>query len=242
MIEPRDCIIDGLDGGRFRLERASQHYDGDAECARGGDLAVAWRATAVLGYDGIDSMVEEQRAVIRFAERAPPSHIGRLRQRQRRIDRIDAADQIKVLRRLDERREFAAPQRNEDAARPTSQHVHGVIGIGRFFPAVAIHGGPRRPADRNEGNARFARGSAGVGRHDVRIRMRCIDHRIDPLFDEIIRKPGGAAEAAAADRHGLWSRRHGTAGERQHDLKVGALGQPLGQTARFGGAAEDEDA
>ena len=72
--------------------------------------------------------------------------------------------------------------------------------------------------------------------------MRCVDHRVDPLFDQIFRKPGSAAESAAADRHGQRGRRHGAAGKRQHDLEIGALGQALGQAARFGGAAEDKDA
>ena len=242
MIEPRDRIIDGLDCGPIGRRRAAQHDDGDAKRTRGGDLAVASRAAAVLGDDGIDSVVKQQRAVIRFAERAARSHKGRERQGRRRIDRIDAADQIKVLRRLYQRRELAAPQCNEDTARPNSQHAYRVAGIGRFVPAIAIDGKPRRPGERNEGNARSARGGAGVHRYHVRIRMRCVDHRIDPLFDQIFRKPGSAAKSAAADRHGQRGWRHGAAGERKHDLEVSALGQALRQAARFGGAAEDKDA
>jgi hypothetical protein len=72
--------------------------------------------------------------------------------------------------------------------------------------------------------------------------MRRVDHRTDPLFDEIMREPGGAAETAAADRHRQRRRRHCPAGERQHDLKIGAFGEARGHTARFGGAAEDKDA
>ena len=242
MIEPHDRVVYRPDRGRHGYRRTAQHDDRDTERTGGGDLAVARRAAAVLGDNDIDGMIEEQRAVIPFAERAAPPHIGRVRQQQGRIDRIDAADQIIVLRRRYEWRKPVAPKRDKDAARPFSQYADRLAGIGRLVPAVATNGEPWRPAQRDEGNAGCAGGGGGVYRYDPRIRMRCVDHRIDPLFDEIMRKPGGAAETAAADRHWQQHRRSGPAGERQYDLKIGALGQALGQAARFGGAAEDKDA
>lgn len=242
MTEPHDRFIDSLDRGRLGRLWTAQHNDGDAEPAGGGDLAIACRAAAVFGHHDVDGVIEEQHAVIRFAKRPARSQIGGVRQRQRRIDRIDASDQIKVLWRVSERRELAAPKRNEYAARPISQFADRLAHIRRFVPAVATYGKPRRPAERDEVNAGCAGGSGSIGRHDLRIRMRCVDHRIDALFNEIMRQPGGAAETAAPDRHRQRRRRHGPAGERQHNLKIGALGQALGQTARFGGAAEDKDA
>ena len=242
MIEPRDRFVDSLDGRRLGRQRTAQHDDGDAERAGGGDLAIACRAAAVFGHYDVDSVIEEQHVVFRFAERPARSHIGDVGQRQRRIDRIDAADQIKVLRRIDERGELVAPKRNENAARPISQFADCLADIRRFIPAVATLEKPRRPAERDKSNAGCAGGGGGIGRHNLRIGMRCVDHRADALFDEIMCKPGGAAETAAANRYRERCRRHGSSGEREHNLKIGALGQTRGHAARFGGAAEDKDA
>ena len=72
--------------------------------------------------------------------------------------------------------------------------------------------------------------------------MGRVDQRIDPLGEEIFRKTGGSAEAAAAHRRGLRRRRLGAAGERDDDFKLGPIGQTLCQFARFRRAAEDKDA
>ena len=60
--------------------------------------------------------------------------------------------------------------------------------------------------------------------------------------DQIVREARGAAETAAAHRHRLARRRGGAAGERQHDLEIGAACQPLRKHPRLGRAAENEDA
>ena len=70
-----------------------------------------------------------------------------MRQCERRIDRIDAADEIVVLRRLDERRQLLASERNEDAARRRAEarmaSSTSAASVQRS-PATAIHGGRRR--------------------------------------------------------------------------------------------------
>ena len=69
-----------------------------------------------------------------------------MRQRQRRLDRIDAADQIKVLRRVGERRKLVAAERNKDAARRLPERAHGLahsLTSVHRSPATAIHGGRR---------------------------------------------------------------------------------------------------
>ena len=100
MIEPGDRLFDRLDRGSIGRGRPAQHDNVDAERARRGDLAVGRGAAAVLGDDHIDAMLGQQRTIVGFAERAAAGDVADMRQRQRRIDRIDAADQIIVLRRI----------------------------------------------------------------------------------------------------------------------------------------------
>jgi len=55
------------------------------------------------------------------------------------------------------------------------------------------------------------------------------------------REAVGAAEAADAQRAGRWRRVAGAAGEGEGDADAGAGREPLGEDARLGGAAEDQD-
>ena len=61
------------------------------------------------------------------------------------------------------------------------------------------------------------------------------------LAREIVRKPLGAAESAAADRNRQRNRGGSAPGKRQRNIEAGAPSKPLGQAARFGRAAEYED-
>ena len=72
--------------------------------------------------------------------------------------------------------------------------------------------------------------------------MRGVDQNVDALVNEIVRKPRGAAETTAANRHALARGRSGAAGQRKDDLRVAAPSQAFGQQPRFRGAAKNEDA
>ena len=242
MIEPRDHFVHGLDRRRIGRRGPAQHDHIDAERARCGDLAVCRGPAAVLGDYRIDSVRAHQRAVIGRAERAAVGDIIDARQRQRRLDRIDAADQIKVLRRPAQWRQFGAAERDKDPAWPLTESVYGISDIKHFGPAIPGNSAPWRPAKCNQRHARLARRGGGICRNDIRVRMRRVDESVDPLLAKIHGKTGNAAEAAGSNRHRLRRRRLGAAGQRHHDFKIGALGQALGQSPRLRRAAKNKDA
>ena len=147
-----------------------------------------------------------------------------------------------MLRRCVERREFVAAERDEHAARTFAELRHGFAHVGRVDPPVAGDGAPRRPAQPQQWQARLARRFDGIAGHDARVWMRGVDQRIHAFVHQIVREARGTAKAAAPDRHRLWQRRSGAAGERQRDSEAGTIRQPPGQQSRFGGAAKNEDA
>ena len=147
-----------------------------------------------------------------------------------------------VLRRMRERRQLLAAERDEDAARRLPQRANRLARVAHLDPAVAGDRGPRRTPQRHAGHIGFACGGDGIRRNDVGVRMRGVDQRVDALADQIVREACGAAKTAAADRHRLARGRGGAAGERQRDLEVGAACQPLREHPRLRGAAENEDA
>ncbi len=221
---------------------AAQQNDVDGERARRGDFAIGGVAAAVLGDDDVDRVLFHECAVVGFAERTACGDISYMGHWQRRIDRIDAADQIKVLWRVDERRELVAAERDKDAARLFANGAHCCGGVACLDPAIAGNGGPRRPPQRHERHAGAACGGRGVVRNDVRIRMGGVDQGVDSLRNEIVGEARCAAKTADADWHGVRNRRRGAAGERQRHVEIAAPGEAFAKEARFRGAAENEDA
>jgi hypothetical protein len=242
MIEPRDHLVHGLDRWRIGRLGPAQHDDLDIERARRGDLSVGRDPAAVLGDHRINGVRAHQRAVIGGAERSAIGDIVDVRQRQRRLYRIDAADQIEMLRRRGQRRQFTAAERDKDVARVLAQSAHGIGGIDRFDPTIPGNRAPWRPPQCNQRHARLAGDSGSIGRNDIRIRVRRVDESVDPFLAKILGKTGNAAKAACSNRHRLRRRRLSAAGERHDDFKIGAFGQARGQFPRMRRAAEDKDA
>src|SRR5690606_9475397 len=108
MIDPGDRLFDGLDALRLGKRRAADHDHGEAKRPRRRDLGVGRLATAVAADDPLDGMRRKQRAVAVLVERAARDDIFRARQLRSRLDWIDAANEIGVLRRRLERRDLLA--------------------------------------------------------------------------------------------------------------------------------------
>ena len=226
MIEPRERVFARSRPRRRRCRRPAQHDHLDAESARGGDLAVGGAAAAVFRDHDFDAMRRHQRAVVGFAERPAPGHVSHMRQRQRRIDRIDAADQIICC---------GASSNGASSLRPSATKTRrGVCPSARTAsrtlltsvqrsPATATHGGRRSatngtPVLRAASTA-FAEMSShrDASRRSERRCARARDSRQAPR-----RRQNRRCEPAPAARG-----RSSAAGERQRDVEIGAAGQAL---------------
>ena len=185
--------------------------------------------------------VFEQGAVRFLGERPACREIARLRHVERRVDGIDAAHEIDMLRCRRERREFLAAERQEYAPRRFAERLNGVLDcrdFGPVSPACFFQAGRRSASNGTLGDLG---GACGVGGNDGRIRMRRVDQRSDVFGAKIGGEALSAAEAAAPDRHGLRQRLGRAAGERQRHGEIGAPRQFLRERPRFGRAAEDKD-
>ncbi len=241
MIEPVERILHSFDGECSRRLRPPQHDYTDTQFTRRGDLAVRGAAAAVLCDHDLDAMLLHQRMVVDLIEWTATGHVSRLRQRQRRIDRIDAADQIKVRRRLVERRKLVATKCNKNAARCCAKRAHGLTYVAYFGPSVASGCDPRRSPQRQQRNAGLAGGLDGIVGYHTGVWVSGVDQKMDVLARQIVGEPHSAAEATTAHRHCLACRRGSATGERQGHGEVAPACQPLRQQSRFRGAAENED-
>lgn len=240
MSEEGKCLFHCRDARRVRQARATEQNDLGADGPRGRDLAIRSGAAAILRHHDGDAMNLEQRAIAFLRKRATRLDIGCVRNRQWRIDRLDAAHEIMVLRRAAEGCNLLASKSEKDPTRGGAQGADGIPRIGHLGPAIARK---RRPRWSPEGHVRNA-GHRGrlhsILRYGCRVRMRRIDEYIDLLGAEISGEPLGAAEPTNADRGGHRHGRIGTAGERNRKLES-LPGEPFAQQACFRRATENED-
>lgn len=242
MIEPAHCVLDGADAGHIGQRWAPQQDDGKAEHSRGRDLAVGRRSTAVLGDDHVDGVCDQQCPIVGLGKWTTAGDVGDVRYGERRINRLDTAHEVVVLRRLREGADLGLAERNKNTARRCAECFYGRRGIRHLGPAVAGELRPRRTPEREQWDACGCRRRGCIGRNDCGVRMRRVDESIDAFGCEISRKALGAAESADSHRRALRSGRRGAARERDRYGHVHAFAETLRQASRLRGAAENEDA
>ena len=237
MIEPRNCVLDSPDGRHLRQGRAAQQDDGNAERPRRRHFAVGRGPTAVLGDDHVNRMGDQQCPIVGLAERSTTGDIGCVRYRKRRINRVDAAHEIMMLRRSREDSDLALAEREKDLPRRFAERFHCRRGIGNFDPTVAGQPRPWRAPECEQRDAHGRRGGGCVRGDDCGVGVRRVDERVDALVGEISRKSFDSAEAADPRRRGLRGGRCGATGERDCYGEIDASDETFRQPSRFRSAA-----
>lgn len=242
MIGEPDRILDRLGVVITFTDRPFDEYDGEAENARGDDLAIGGVAAGILADDDIDAVLPQQFHFRLDGEGAAGQQVVDAPCFHRWIDRIDTAHEIVVMRRGVEGFCLLPADREEDAARFRTQCGSGFFDRGPADPVVAIRLLPAAPFQPQQRNARRSTRRAGIGRNLPGERVGRIDDEIDFILIQIGRKPRHAAETAHAHRHGLRRGVDGAAGKRERDGQIRPAGKAAGKVAGFRRAAQYEDA
>ena len=242
MIDPIERSVECFDRRQAGCLGALNHDHLDAELPRSFNLRVGRLTAAVLGDDHLDAIPAQRLQLILQPERPPAVDVADIRRRQRRIDRIDAADPIVMMGR----------GIGIVSLLPSGcqEHPQGCFAKRRNRLRHTMHGKPiiacdRRPGRSAQGkgrNAALSRCLYDIGGDTGRKRMGRIDHQIDRFIAQIAGKTLCAAEATAAHRDRLRSRIGGSAGKRQHDIEIGAGGECYRQSTSFRRAAQDQNA
>ena len=242
MIGKPHRFLDGSGTMAVARRRPLDQHDGQAEDARGDDLAVCGVPAGILADDDVHAAVPQQVHLRLDGEGTACKQVFDMGRIQRRRDRVDAAHEIMVLRRGVEGLGLLPADGEEDAARLFAQRRHGLGDRGDARPAVAFRFLPAEALQPEKGNAGRAACSAGIGGNLPCEGMGGVDEEIDGLAAKMGRKPLGAAEAAAAHRYGLGRGVECAAGERQRDREIGSAGKPRRKVPGFRRAAQYEDA
>jgi len=241
MIKPHDRLPDGRHPLYRQFRRPQQQHHGDAERARRNDLAVGCETAAVLRDHDIDRMLDEQCPLLFLFEGTSSENVARMRNRQRRIHRIDASNQIMVLGRRSEVRDLLPAERKEHILGLDAQRAHGLVGVENFGPAVTGDGAPWRPTQRNHRGFRLRGGTKRMSRYRRRIRMSGVDQCVDRVVAQILRESGDPAETAAPYGYRLSRGRGGAARQRQGRRDIGAGREELPDLSRLRRASKNED-
>jgi len=211
MIKPAHRFSDGSYRRHVQRRRPSQQYHRYSERTCRSNLAIGRRTTAVFRHDDVDGVRAKQLSFLLFRKGSAIEDIVSVRDGERRIYRIDAANQVVMPRGNCKMRYFLATDREKHFSGLLSQRIRGLPHVADFRPLIAGHRRPRRPAQRDQGCSSLPGGVQRMGRHRRCIRMSGIDQ-------------GSRA-----------------AGQRQSDRHIGTGRELLTQQSRLRGAAKNED-
>jgi len=242
VIDRRQRLLDRFDRSDSRRRSPADHENVDAERARRLDLGVGGAAAAVLGDDGVDAMVSEERQFGIKGEWAAVEDEDGIVERERWRHGIDAADQIEMPQgRLGGMRLLSAG-RQKDAARRGSKCADGFGDSRDMRPPIAGLFAPERAAQRDGWSTGLFGSLGGIGGNSGGIGMGGIHEQVKFPVTQKARKSVRTAESANSDRNRLFGRFFGSPRERQQDIEIGALPQSLRQQARLACAAEHQNA
>jgi hypothetical protein len=206
-----------------------------------GDLAVGGHTAAVLGHDDLDGICGKRLPLEFLSKRSARNNVSGVRDLQRRHHRIDGANPVVMLRRLQERCEPLPANRDEDALWRRPERVDCSDDITHLHPAIPRLSGPRLSAQRDELHTgstsrrpRVLRDLPGEG-------VGGINQTGDPFAREVADQPVHTSEPSDASRNGLSERRLRATCERKSHLHIGSSRQTLRQQAGFSGPSQDQD-
>jgi hypothetical protein len=241
MIEPGESALDCFHRRDARKIRSTNQDHREPKLAGGRDLAVTGLTAAVLGDDHLDAVCTQQSTIILHGKGTAIGYIGRMWNWQRRIDRIDAAHQVVMLRSCYERREILAAERHEHAPRMAANGTNSLGNIRGLDPAIARDRRPRRPSQSQQRDAARRGSLSRVGGDQRRVGMCGIDQNINALSGQIRGEPVSATKTADTHRNRLGGRCRRATGKRQNHRGIGPCGKTSGQSLRFRGTAKNED-
>lgn len=227
---------------RNRLLRPAQQQNRQVQLSRRQQLGLSGEAAGIFAHHSVDTMLAQQAEFVIEIKRPAFGEPDGFGQRLRH-NRINAAHQIKMLRRCGIGRHFQPADGEENSPWPGAQGGDDAGMVIIFLPVIARPGLPGRTAQGQDRYATDRRSFRGMKRHHAGKRMGGIHQGSDLLHPQPLHQAGNAAKAADAIRNASRQLRlAGAAGQRQSGLEERFIGQKLYQFAGFAGAAKNEGA
>ncbi len=221
--------------------RALNHQHLDAKLSRRLDLRIGGRAARVLADDERNVIVTQQVDFISQCEGPTRRHVTGMRHHQGRLDRIDAADEIMVLRCCLEWQQFLTAECEESIGAYASKGSNSAFHIRHTLPVVAGLLLPPRALQTDKRNIGQSCRLNRVCRYTGRVRVGRVHQKIEAIFHNEIGQSASTAKSAGTHRHGL---RNGVTRAASHGKQqpvAGVFSQFSGQNTGICRAAKNED-
>ncbi len=240
MVNGRQSSIDTWHRRTLPSDWAVNHHNGDAKLARRLDLCIGRCAAGILGHNVRNPVFREQGKLILDGERPPCGDVTRAGKIERRLDRVDTANKIVMMRRGLEGQKLLTSERQKSPCAMTTQCHNGTLDIGHTYPPVSRMTLPCGSFKRDQRNIGLLRRLTCVGRDARRIGVRCVHQKIEPMLGDELSQTAGAAKASRAHRHGLLDRFTRASGHRQKNPASGFVGKLASQNTGIRCATENE--
>ena len=240
MIEPGNSLGDRCNGRAIRCGWPPEHEYGDAKRSCRGNLAVRGISPAVLRNNGIYARRFEQFSIAVLRERPPREDVMCMRHIERRVHRINTADEIVMLWRAREWQQLLPPNSEKDTPRLLSQRTHSTLRVRNSYPEIAVRRRPGRSAQTKDRRGGARSSLCGVGRDGFGIRMRRIDQEVYALGTQIFGESLNSAKPTDPDGNRLHSGRCCSAGERDCRGEL-ATGQRESKLASLRRTSQNQD-
>ena len=243
-----DCGERSLDIRHYNARRigllASGTVDHDYRNAkRAGrfDLRIGRRPAGVFRDDHLDPPALQHVNLIGKRKRSTRRDVARIRNFERWFYRIDAADQIAVLRRSFKGQKLLSAKSQKSVCADGTKCCDSFLDASHVQPVVALPRNPGRARQSDQSDACYVSGPHGIGGNARRIWVRRIHQQIEAFLGNIARQAHSAAKAADTHRDGLLDRVLRTARHGQQNSVAGVFGKLPSQNAGIRRAAENED-
>lgn len=240
MADGAERSVDIGDRITMRMRGTCDHDHGNAQLPSRLDLAVGRRPAGVLANHRLNAIVAQHGDFIAQGKGPSGRDVAGIGHDKWRLDGIDAANEIVVLRCGLEGQQFLTTERQKRGTALLPQSGHGIVDIGHLAPIVSSNPCPRRALQRNQRHSSYACRLDRVGGYACGIGMGGIDQQIEGVVFDKTRQPARATKATAAHRHRL---RHGITGATSHGQKktiAGFASQPARKNTGIRRATKNE--
>lgn len=220
--------------------RPGDHHDGDAKRARGFDLGIGRHSAGILGHDVRDTVFRQKRKLVRHGKRSSGRDVSRMWHFERWLHRIDAADEIIMVRGSFEGQKLLTSESQESSCAVTPESRDSTLDIDNALPDVIRVPLPGGPFKRNQRNLCQLSGLNGICGDAGRIGMRRVHQKVKPVLTDKARQTARTTKATRAHRHRLGDGFAGASGHGQQNAIVRIFSQPASQNAGIRRAAENK--
>ena len=224
-----------------RQGRASDQITWQTKGAGGMQFGTGGCAATIFGDYQLHAVIPQQCLLGSNLKRPSTKQIIDLRQCQRRRHRVNTADQIVMLRRDQQRRQFLTTKGDKNPLRAGSNLAQCRSQVIDHPPVVISGRLPWWPADRQMRQAYGMRRRRCMFRHLLGEGMRRINQQVDSMIVKVADQSRHATKATAAGRHRLRQWPPGSTGKRQGDGQGRGVRQFAGQQAGLCGTAQNQD-